>query len=236
MHWIIWEWAEKKGIRSAASHILGEKNTEAGRESRKLFVDLEWMLCSKSLSKAVVLLNYAANVDLLPSNANHQFHTCYSCKPYPEAPGVDSLTADWNSLRFYVFPPFSIIWRKVLKKIKVEDAEDILVAPFWLNQPRFPLIFKMLTDAPILLISRKNLLHLPQHPQTLHLIWRKVDLLACHLAGSSQKTAGYLSSEEATGIIEASWRSEGKDIRATCTNSPSIAYKRILIPLKQISK
>ena len=56
MHWIIWEWAEKKGIRSAASHILGEKNTEAGRESRKLFVDLEWMLCSKSLSKAVVLM------------------------------------------------------------------------------------------------------------------------------------------------------------------------------------
>ena len=61
----------KKGIHITASHIPGDKNIEADRESRKLFVDLEWMLYFKSLSKAVMLLNYTANVDLLSSNANH---------------------------------------------------------------------------------------------------------------------------------------------------------------------
>ena len=56
----------------------------------------------------------------------------------------------------------------------------------------------MVTDAPVLLTSRKHLLHLPQHPQTMHHIWRNIDLLACHLAGSSQKTAGYLKKLQAS--------------------------------------
>ena len=122
----------KKGIHITASHISGDKNIEADRESRKLFVDLEWMLYFKSLSKAVMLLNYTANVDLLSSNANHQFHTCYSCNPDPEASGANSLIAGWSSLIFYVFPPFSIIWRKVLKKIKAENADVCRECISWL--------------------------------------------------------------------------------------------------------
>ena len=104
------------------------------------------MLRSKSLSKALMLLNYTLKVDLFASNVNHQFHTYYSYKPDPEASGVDSLTVDWSSQRFYAFPPFSII-TNVLKKIKSEEnTDDILVVPFWPNQPWFPLLFKMLTD------------------------------------------------------------------------------------------
>ena len=34
------------------------KNVKADRESRELSVKLEWMLCSKSLSKALLLLNH----------------------------------------------------------------------------------------------------------------------------------------------------------------------------------
>ena len=85
-----------------------------------------------------------------------------------------------------------------MKKIKAKYPEVILVVPFWPNQPWFPLIFKMLTDALVLLTSRKHLLHLSQHPQTVHSIWRKMDLLVCHLAGSSQKTAGYLKKLQAS--------------------------------------
>ena len=39
-----------------AAHIPKDKNIEADRESRELSVDLEWMLCSKSLLKAVAKL------------------------------------------------------------------------------------------------------------------------------------------------------------------------------------
>ena len=138
-----------------------------------------------------MLLNYTSNVDLFASNLNQEFHTYYSYKPDPEASVLILLTVAWSSLRIYAFPPFSII-PKVLKKIKAKNAEGILVVSFWANQPWFPLIFKMLTVAPVLLTSKKHLLHLPQHPQTLHPIWRKIDLLVCHLAGSSQKIAGFL--------------------------------------------
>ena len=89
----------------------------------------------------------------------------------------------------------------------------------------------MLTDAPVLLTSRKHLLHLTQHPQTLHPIWRKIDLLVFHLAGSSQKTASYLKNLQASSKHHGDPQ-RGKDIRATY-NSRGIAYIVILIPLKQ---
>ena len=119
------------------------------------------------------LLNYTPKVHLFAGNVNHQFHAYCSYKP------------NW------AFPPFSII-PEVLKKINADNADGILAVPSWPNQPWFSLIFKMLTDAPVLLTLRKHLLHLPKHLQTLHSIWRKKDLLVCHLAGFSQKTAGYL--------------------------------------------
>ena len=91
-------------------------------------------------------------------NINYQFYTCFSYKADPKAKAVDSFTVSWHSLKFYAFPPFSIISR-TLKKIKAEKAEGILVVPYWPNQVWFPVLFKMLIDI----------------------------LIVCHLAVSSQK-------------------------------------------------
>ena len=98
-----------------------------------------------------------------------------------------------------------------------------MVVPFWPNQPWFPLVFKMLTDASVLLTSRKHLLHLPEHPETLHPIWRKMNLLICHLAGSSQKTVGYLKKLHASPKLPGDHQ-QSKDIRATCTSSQFSHY------------
>ena len=111
---LIWKWVGKKGIHITAAY----KNIDTDRESRELSVYLEWMVCSKSLLRALVLLNYSPKVDLFASNVNHQFHIYYSYKPDPETSGVGSLAADWRSLRFYAFPSISII-PKVFKKIKL---------------------------------------------------------------------------------------------------------------------
>ena len=138
---MICEWAEKRAIHITAAHIPGDKNTEVDRESRELSADLKWMLCSKSLSKALVSLNYTPKVNLFASNVNHQFHTYYSYKPDAEASVVDSSTAEWGSLRFYAFPAFLII-PKVLKIIKTENADGMFVVIFWLNQSWFPYIQK----------------------------------------------------------------------------------------------
>lgn len=55
----------------------------------------------------------------------------------------------------------------------------------------------------------------PQHPMTLDPIWRKIDLLVFHLAGSSQKTAGHLKKLQALSKHHGNPQ-QGKDIRATC--------------------
>ena len=76
---------------------------------------------------------------------------------------------------------------RTLKKIKAEKPEGILVVPYWPNQAWFLVLFKMLIDTPILITSKKNLLKLPQIPEMVNPMWRKIDTVVCHLAGSSQK-------------------------------------------------
>ena len=58
------------------------------------------------------------------SNTNDQLRIYFSYKADPKAKAVDSFTVSWHSLRFYGFPPFSVISR-TLKKIKAEKAETI---------------------------------------------------------------------------------------------------------------
>ena len=57
-----------------AAHTLVAKKKEAGKESRKLSADLEWMLCSKSLSESLIMLNYISKA----GNVNLQFYTYIS--------------------------------------------------------------------------------------------------------------------------------------------------------------
>ena len=48
-------------------------------------------------------------------------------------------------------------------------------------------IFKMLIDTPVLIISRKNPLKLPQYLELLHPMCRKTNVVVFWLAGLSQK-------------------------------------------------
>ena len=97
------------------------------------------MICPKSLHKTLKILKFNPEAEMFASNTNYQFHT--------------------HSLKFYAFPPFSVISR-TLKKIKAGKAEGILVVPYWSNQIWFPVLFKMLVDIAVLITSRKNLLKL----------------------------------------------------------------------------
>ena len=51
------------------------------------------------------------------------------------------------------FPPVSVT-KRVLSKLMQDEAEGILVVPFWSNQVWYPVLFKMLISVPILLNSR----------------------------------------------------------------------------------
>ena len=102
----IWECAEKKDVHITAAHIPGHKNFNGDRESRELSYDLEWMLCPKSLYKALKILKFNPEADLFASNINYQFQTYFSYKAGAKAKAMDSFTVSWHSLKLYAFPPF----------------------------------------------------------------------------------------------------------------------------------
>ena len=122
---------------------------------------------------------------MFANNINYQFCTYFSYKADPKAKAVDSYThsVSWHFVKFYAFSPFSVISR-TSKKMKAEKAEGILVVSYWPNQARFPMLIKVLIDTPVLLTSRKHFLKLPQNLQLVHSMWKKVDMVVCHLAGS----------------------------------------------------
>ena len=107
--------------------------------------------------------------------------------------------------------------------------------PYWPNQVWFPVLFKMLIDIPILIISRKNLLKLPQYPELVHPMWRKIDIVVCHLAGSSQKAMEFQRN------LKTYWKHYGdrqqrKDMLGIYSDSHSIVINGMLIPFRQPPK
>ena len=55
-------------------------------------------------------------------------------KKDPDSEDVDTFTLRWKREHFYAFPPFSIIL-KVLRKIKMDKSEGLLIIPDWPSQP-----------------------------------------------------------------------------------------------------
>ena len=106
--------------------------------------------------------------------------------PDPEAKFIDAFTIDWSGLKSYAFPLIAIISR-FLSKISQDEAEGIIVVPYWPNQVWYPVMLKMLISIPILLNSRKSLLQLPQSPDQNDPLWWKMDMIVAHLSGSSRR-------------------------------------------------
>ena len=135
------------------------------------------------MNLALEHLYFKPEIDLFATNINTQFGKYAAFRPDPGAMYIDAFSIDWFDLKFYAFPPISVIPR-VLAKVKQDSAEGIIVAPFWPTQVWYPVMLKMLVSTPILLNSRKSLLVLPQKPNSIHPMWKKMNML---LSGSLQK-------------------------------------------------
>ena len=73
-------------------------------------------------------------------------------------------------LQAYAFPPFSLIGR-VLRKVEVDQATLLVVAPVWQGQPWFPKLLQLSIRNPILLPFQKDMLKNPRgesHPLLLN--------------------------------------------------------------------
>ena len=104
----------------------------------------------------------------LSSSWDAQLPTFVSRFPQPGAWHTDVLSLNWKNLLRYGFLPFNMI-SFCITKIRHEQAEIVLVAPYWTSQCWFPSLIELETDIPLLLYTSNSLLTSPLggcHPLT----------------------------------------------------------------------
>jgi len=139
----IWQFCEKRELWVFASYIASKANIIADRESRSTKYHTEWEI-SPIWYNQIRRRFGQPDMDLFASNQNSKCTRYVSWLPDPHSVNVDAFTMPWKGIKFYAFPPFSLILR-TLQKIKREESRGIVVVPFWPNQPWFPL-FQALTE------------------------------------------------------------------------------------------
>ena len=177
----IWLWCIARKIWLTVSHIPGVENVDADEESRNFNDKTEWKLCSEVFKSISDILG-KPHIDLFASRLNCQLNRYVSWRPDPGATFINAFTCDWALEYNYIFPPFSLIGR-VLKKLKEDQGQAILVIPYWPTQHWLPMMLQMLAHSPILLPKKKTLLSLPFAPNKVHPLSKNLMLMACRLSG-----------------------------------------------------
>lgn len=142
----LWLWALQQDIMLSAQHIPGVTNQVADAESRATGGRLDWKL-SPSVFQKINATWGPLEVDLFASRLSSQLNRFFSWKPDPLAEATDAFQQDWGPLRAYANPPWCLIG-KVLKQVKAQQAQVVLVAPVWMGQPWYPVLLEMLWDYP----------------------------------------------------------------------------------------
>lgn len=180
---LIWQWCEERHLWIFASYIKSCENWQADQASRILPPETEWSLDEKIFSHISKVFG-VPDIDLFASLDNHKCRKYISWHNDPQAEAVDAFTINWENLKFYAFPPFSLILR-VLQKIINDKAEGILIVPYWQSQPWYPLFLRLIEGIPLFFGPCTNLLHSPyrniQHPLSRQLILVAAKLSGRHL-------------------------------------------------------
>lgn len=176
----VWQWCENRNILISAAYIASEDNTQADRASRLEISDTEWALHPQAFSTIVSRFGQP-EFDLFASKHNAKCSKYFSWLRDPDAVKIDAFTCPWTSLKFYAFPPFSLVLR-TLNKILSDKATGVVVVPLWPAQSWYPLFQKMLMDAPIVLSPQPNLLFCPYSHQP-HRLATSLSLVVGKLSG-----------------------------------------------------
>jgi len=193
----IWSWGINNNTWLTAAHIPGVQNTDADRESRIFNERTEWQL-NPEVFRQIQDLWVSPEIDLFATRANRQLAMFASWKPDPEATHIDAFTIDWSKYKFYCFPPFSLISR-CLRKVEMDKAEGILIAPIWPTQVWWPQMLRLLIRHPVALPQQKRLLTLPNMTK-LHPLHAEMVLMACYISGDPLKQEEFQNQ-----LVTSSW-------------------------------
>lgn len=186
----IWLFCITRQIWVSAAYIPGKENIQADKESRVFYDNKEWML-RPDLFQLLTKIWGEPSIDLFASRLNAQVPCYASWRPDPDAAYVDAFSISWKKQFFYAFPPFSLIAR-CLQKIAMEEAEGLMIVPFWPTQPWYSQLLHLITDIPRTLPKHPTTLSMPGREHETHPLCKKMVLLACRLSGNPLNRKGFL--------------------------------------------
>ena len=176
-------WAENRRIRLLPQFIMGSSNVTADALSRpNQVIGSEWTLHQEVVDQLVY--KWPAVIGLFATSLKARLPVYFSPASDPRAVGTDALLQPWDDLQAYVFPPIAIIRRVLLKLRSSKNCELTLIAPFWPQRDWFPDLLELLSDVPVTLSSRRDLLRQP-HFHRFHLNLTMLQLTAWRLSSDS---------------------------------------------------
>ena len=180
-------WCEERNLFLFAIFVPGVLNTLADAESRRPVSSGDWKLSPLAFAS---IAETSVQVDLFASDWNKQSSKFAIWFPHPGAWKVDAFNLHWKGLNAYCFPPFNLI-PLCLTKILQEEAELVLVTPYWPSQLWFPPVLELSIDTPLLLLPRPDLLTSPLGESNPLVLNDSIRLVARMLSGVTSKSAAF---------------------------------------------
>ncbi len=151
-HLLLWSRKHLRSLR--AIHIPGLLNRTADELSRAALPG-EWRLHPQMVQ--LIWRRFGlAQVDLFASLETSHCQLFYSLTD--GTLGTDALAHSWpRGLRKYAFPPVSLL-AQTLCKVREEEEQILLVAPYWPTRTWFPELMLLVTAPPWQIPLRKDLL------------------------------------------------------------------------------
>ena len=176
-------WAENHRVRLLPQFSMGSSNVTADVLSRpNQVIGSEWTLHQEVVDHLVH--KWPAVIDLFATSLTARLPVYFSPASDSRAAGTDALLQPWDNLQAYAFPPIAIIRRVLVKLRSLRNCELTLIAPFWPQREWFPDLLELLSDVPITLSSRKDLLRQP-HFHRCHQNLPMLQLTAWRLSSDS---------------------------------------------------
>ena len=153
-------WVESMKITLLPQFIQGSLNTRADLLSRpNLVIGSEWTLHREVVQD--LLHQWPAIIDLFATSLTARLPVFFAPAWESKAAGVDAFLQSWDNLQAYAFPTIAIIKRVLLKLRASHNCDLTLIAPFWPQREWFPDLLELLSDIPIELPKRRDLLRQP---------------------------------------------------------------------------
>jgi len=126
-------WCLERNIHIIAQHLPGAQNITADAESRSLKDRTDWKL-NPVIFQMIDRTFGPLEIDLFATRLTTQCPCYFSWRPDPYALSTDAFLQTWTDLKGYANPPWNLIGR-VLAQVQRHQAQIVLVAPVWREQP-----------------------------------------------------------------------------------------------------